>query len=65
MNDYYVYVYYDPRNYKLFYVGKGKGGRKQSHLRDFSQSEKVEIIKAIESENLEPIIKVIYVSEHN
>ncbi len=59
MNDYYVYVYYDPRNYKLFYVGKGKGGRKQSHLRDFSKSQKVEIIKAIELENLDPIIKVI------
>lgn len=59
MNDFYVYVYYDPRNLKLFYVGKGKGKRKQSHLRDYSQSEKVEIIRAIEAENLEPVIKVI------
>ena len=28
MNDYYVYVYIDPRNYEEFYFGKGRGSRK-------------------------------------
>ncbi len=25
MNDYYVYVYIDPRNFEEFYFGKGRG----------------------------------------
>lgn len=32
MDDYYVYVYIDPRNYEEFYYGKGKGSRKNAHL---------------------------------
>jgi len=28
MDDYYVYVYIDPRNHEEFYYGKGKGSRK-------------------------------------
>jgi len=28
MNNYYVYVYIDPRNHEEFYYGKGKGSRK-------------------------------------
>ncbi|MHA1675907.1 MAG: LEM-3-like GIY-YIG domain-containing protein [Candidatus Njordarchaeales archaeon] len=60
MNDnYYVYVYIDPRNYEEFYYGKGKGNRKSSHLKDQSDSEKVKRINAIKKEGLEPIIKVI------
>ena len=35
-NDYYVYVYIDPRNLKSFYYGKGKGSRKEAHLNDAS-----------------------------
>jgi len=59
MEKYYVYVYYDPRNFKIFYIGKGKGKRKQAHLRDFSQSEKAKTIKDIQKEGLEPIVRVI------
>ncbi len=57
--EYYVYVYIDPRNYEEFYYGKGKGDRKYAHLSDESDTEKVRRIKAIQKENLEPIIKVI------
>lgn len=59
MNDYYVYVYIDPRNYEEFYYGKGKGTRKFSHLIANDDSEKSKRIEEIRSVNLNPIIKVI------
>jgi uncharacterized protein len=57
--DYYVYVYIDPRNFEDFYYGKGKGNRKESHLKDSSDSEKTQRIKAIQKVGLHPIIRVI------
>lgn len=59
MNDYYVYVYIDPRNFEEFYYGKGKGARKDSHLFENSDSEKSKRIKAIKKAGLDPIIRVI------
>lgn len=66
-NDYYVYVYIDPRNYEEFYFGKGKGSRKDAHLSDDSDSEKSRRIAAIHKEGLEPIVRVIAreLSEHD
>jgi hypothetical protein len=29
--NYYVYAYFDPRNYEMLYVGKGHGNRKNAH----------------------------------
>lgn len=58
-NGYYVYVYIDPRNYEEFYYGKGKGPRKDAHLKDKSDTEKAKRIAAIEKEGLNPIICVI------
>lgn len=57
--DYYVYVYIDPRNFEEFYYGKGKGNRKEAHLKDSSDSDKVKRIQAIQKEGLHPIIRVI------
>jgi len=57
--EYYVYVYIDPRNYEEFYYGKGKGNRKESHLKDDSDSKKAERIKDIIKAGLHPIIRVI------
>jgi hypothetical protein len=57
--EYYVYVYIDPRNFEEFYYGKGKGNRKEAHLKDDSDSGKAKQIKAITEEGLKPIIKVI------
>ncbi|MES2930776.1 MAG: GIY-YIG nuclease family protein [Patescibacteria group bacterium] len=57
--DYYVYVYIDPRNFEDFYYGKGKGNRKNAHLKDDSDSEKSQRIKAIQKLGLQPIIRVI------
>jgi hypothetical protein len=60
---YYVYEYIDPRNMKPFYVGKGKGDRKFSHLKE-SEDETVNLkkwrkINKILSLGLEPIINII------
>lgn len=67
MDDYYVYVYIDPRNHEEFYYGKGRGPRKESHLQDDSDTEKTRRIKAIQDQGLNPIIRVIAskLSEHD
>lgn len=63
MENFYVYVYIDPRNHEEFYYGKGKGSRKEAHLKfdedSNNDSEKTRIIREIKKEGLEPIIKVI------
>jgi hypothetical protein len=59
MNNYYVYVYIDPRNFEEFYCGKGKGSRNTAHVFDVSDSEKARRIKDIKKVGLEPIIRVI------
>lgn len=58
-NDYYVYVYIDPRNFREFYYGKGKGSRKEAHLKDKTKSKKTTHLEQIKKAGLEPIIKVI------
>ena len=59
MNDCYVYVYIDPRNYEEFYYGKGQGSRKEAHLLEKSDSAKSKRIQAIHDEGLKPIIRII------
>ena len=59
MNNYYVYVYIDPRNLEEFYYGKGKGSRKDAHLEDCSDSQKAKRIAEIKKEGLLPIVRVI------
>lgn len=59
MNDYYVYVYVDPRNFEEFYFGKGRGSRKDAHLNDDSDSEKSRRIAEIRDAGLQPIVRVI------
>lgn len=56
---YYVYIYIDPRNNEIFYVGKGKGNRCFSHLSDIDSSEKVKRIKAIKQDMKEPLIELL------
>ena len=58
-NEYYVYVYIDPRNYEEFYYGKGTGGRKDVHLDATGDSEKAKRIRAIFKQDEEPIVRVI------
>jgi uncharacterized protein len=59
MDNFYVYVYIDPRNYEEFYYGKGKGSRKDEHLKDTSDTAKTRRIADIKREGLSPIIRVI------
>ncbi len=58
-NDFYVYVYIDPRNFEEFYYGKGQGNRKLAHLDDESDSKKGRRIREIKECGFLPIIKVI------
>ena len=52
---YYVYVLIDPRDNKIFYVGKGKGNRVFAHVKCAVENEqetaKFDIIRAILKEN--------------
>jgi uncharacterized protein len=59
MREYYVYIYIDPRNFEIFYIGKGKGCRKDSHLTDTKETDKVNRINKIKKCGLEPIIRVV------
>ncbi len=66
-NDYYVYVYIDPRNFEEFYFGKGIGSRKNAHLFEDTDTDKARRIKAIRDEGLDPLIRVVArnLSEHD
>jgi hypothetical protein len=52
---YYVYSLIDPRDNKIFYVGKGKGNRVFYHINESItnpiETEKLEIIRSIKSDN--------------
>ena len=52
----YVYILIDPRDNKIFYVGKGYGNRVFSHINEVifnpSVTEKLETIRAIKTDNL-------------
>lgn len=55
----YVYLYIDPRNDEIFYVGKGNNNRCFSHLKDDSESDKVNRIREIEKEGKAPVIEFL------
>lgn len=60
---YYVYVYLDPTNDEVFYVGKGKENRFMVHLRPSKlreNSEKSKKIKKILKAGVDPIIVIIF-----
>ena len=55
----YVYIYIDPRDESVFYVGKGQGNRAFSHLKDGKESAKVKRIKEIEAEKKNVRIEIL------
>jgi len=56
---YYVYLYIDPFDGKVFYVGKGTGNRALAHLNDLSESRKVAKIREIRKLGKEPRIEIL------
>ena len=55
----YVYLYRDPRDGKIFYVGKGKGQRAFQHLVDEKDGFKRKKIQEIRNAGLEPKIEIL------
>jgi hypothetical protein len=55
----YVYLLVNPLDGRVFYVGKGKGGRAWSHLKDSAKTEKGKIIKNIRKRGLETQIQIL------
>lgn len=56
---YYVYLYVNPLNNTIFYVGKGRGNRAFAHLDDSSESQKATIIREIRERGDEPRIEIL------
>jgi hypothetical protein len=56
---YYVYLYVDPRDGKVFYIGKGKGERCLDHLFEDDDHPKVKRIREIFADGLEPRIEML------
>ena len=55
----YVYLYIDPRDSSVFYVGKGKENRVFDHLSDKNEKEKAKKIEEIRAEGHEPDIDIL------
>lgn len=67
MNNYYVYIYYNPADNIPFYVGMGRNDRYLSHLKEAQRNEikdktnyKLNTIRKILKDGNTPIIKIIY-----
>jgi hypothetical protein len=57
--EHYVYLYVDPRDESVFYVGKGSGIRCLTHLAEGGETEKAKKIAAIRDDGLEPRIDIL------
>jgi hypothetical protein len=57
--DYYVYVYINPLDDTVFYVGKGQGNRAFFHLDDPGPSAKAAVIAEIRAAGQEPRIEIL------
>ena len=55
----YVYLYTDPRDGSVFYIGKGINQRCFSHLTDTRDTDKVERIQELQKLGLKPGIEVL------
>lgn len=55
----YVYLYSDPKTGQQFYVGKGRGSRAFTHLKDTDEKKKTLRIKAIRDRGQEPPIDLL------
>jgi hypothetical protein len=58
-SNHYVYAYFDPRNYEMFYVGKGQGSRKDAHKPTKKGTAMQHRLHDIREAGLKPLIRVI------
>lgn len=58
-SNHHVYAYFDPRNYEMLYVGKGRGSRKNAHRSVKAGTEKERRLHGIKRAGLKPLIRVI------
>jgi uncharacterized protein len=56
---YYVYLYKNPLDDSIFYVGKGPGNRVFAHMNDQTESRKVKTIESIRARGKEPIPEIL------
>lgn len=56
---YYVYLYVNPLDNSIFYVGKGKSGRALAHLRSHEKKEITKTIREIRAAGEEPRIEIL------
>jgi hypothetical protein len=56
---YYVYLYVNPLDNSIFYVGKGKGNRVFDHLKNVGENEKTSIIQEIRDSGKQPKIEIL------
>jgi len=56
---YYVYAYVDPRDSRIFYVGKGCGNRVLAHLDEVGESAKIRRIAELKAAGLQPRIDIL------
>ncbi len=56
---YYVYLYVNPLNGSVFYVGKGKSGRALAHLREDERKAITKTIRKIRASGDEPQIEIL------
>jgi hypothetical protein len=64
-SNHYVYAYFDPRNYEMLYVGKGKGSRKNAHRPVRAGTAKERQLHEIQRAGLKPLIRVVAASLTN
>lgn len=56
---YYVYLYRDPRNGRVFYIGKGRGNRVLGHLKHIDDSKKGKLLAELEQFGFDPLIEIL------